>query len=231
MGTGAVGDVIVPAGLVVVELEVVEATELLSVRSVDGIEVESDVEVLDSMLAVAEDWLAAVDEAATEVLDSVLAVFDVKVFAADKVPDAALDTAETVLVVTGATVVIELPDATVMGVVADPVTAADDSALLSEFWADWVADSALLAELGAGATLVCGAVEVPAGTTTVFEATAEEATGTTKLMSVVASAAEGETESTEFALDAMDESSDAALERADVTITPGAVSVMVMAIV
>ncbi len=66
---------------------------------------------------------------------------------------------------------------------------------------------------------------------TVVEATAEGATGTTKLMPVVVSAAEGETERTAFALVSMDESSDAALERADVTITPGAVSVMVMAIV
>lgn len=74
------------------------------------------------------------------------------------------------------------------------------------------------------------AVETRAGEAAV-EAAAEEATGTTKLMSVVPSAAEGETESTEFALVSMDESTDAALERADVTITPGAVSVMVMAIV
>jgi hypothetical protein len=65
----------------------------------------------------------------------------------------------------------------------------------------------------------------------VVEAVAEEATGTTKLRSVVVSAAEGATESTELALVSMDESADAALERADVTITPGAVSVMVMAIV
>jgi len=80
---------------------------------------------------------------------------------------------------------------------------------------------------------------VPTGTTIVFEglddgvveAAAEEATGTTKLRSVVESAAEGETDRNELALVSMDESTDAALERADVTIAPGAVSVMVMAIV
>ena len=132
MGTGAVGDVVVvPVGLVVVELDVVEATELVvvtelvevtelvAVKSVDGTDIESSIEVLDSMLAVAE----RLDAAA-------LAVFDVKVFTEDKVPDATLDAAEPVLAVTGAIVVIELPDATMMGAVADPVAAADDSALL-----------------------------------------------------------------------------------------------------
>ena len=66
---------------------------------------------------------------------------------------------------------------------------------------------------------------------TVVEAATEEATGTTKLRSVVESAAEGETERNELALVSMDESTDAALESADVTIAPGAVSVMVIAIV
>ena len=141
MGTGAVGDVlvrlvVVPVGIVVVELEVVEATELVSVESVDGTDVESSIEVLDPMLAVAEDRLAVVDEAAAERLDAAaLAVFDVKVFTADKVPDA-----------------------TMMGAVADPVAAADDSALLGGLGPDWVAIAVLLAELGAalgaGAALV-----------------------------------------------------------------------------
>ena len=44
-------------------------------------------------------------------------------------------------------------------------------------------------------------------------------------------AAEGEVESTELALVSMDDNSDSTLERADVTIAPGAVSVMVIAIV
>jgi hypothetical protein len=219
-----------------VELEVEVMVELVAVRSVDGTDVESAVEVLDPMLAVPEDRLAAVDEAVA---------LDVKVFTADKV----LDTAERV--------VIEVPDATAVGVVADPVAAGDDSAPLGELGADWVADLVLLtalalaaelgAGLGSGVTLLCGGVEVPTGTTTVFEdvvasetlcgddavaeVSAEEATGTTKLRSVVESAAEGETESTELALVSIDESADAALERADVTIAPGAVSVMVMAIV
>jgi hypothetical protein len=101
------------------------------------------------MLAVAEDKLVAVDEVTAEELDATL---DVKVFTADTVPDAALDTVEIVLVGTGATVVIELPDAMVVGIVADPVVAGDDSALLSR---DPVADSVLLAvlalaELGVG---------------------------------------------------------------------------------
>src|SRR5215469_2372995 len=78
VGTGAVGDVVVllvvePVDFVIVELEVGEAVEL-AVRSVDGIEVEGAVEVLDPMLAVAEDKLAVVDEATV-----------------DKVPDATLD--------------------------------------------------------------------------------------------------------------------------------------------
>lgn len=65
----------------------------------------------------------------------------------------------------------------------------------------------------------------------VFETAAEVATGTTTLIPVVVNAAEGEAERTEFALVSIDDSSDAALERADVTITPGAVSVIVRAMV
>lgn len=160
VGTGAVGDAVVR---LVVELEVVDVTELVAVRSVDGNDIDSAVEVLDPMLGAAEDRLVAVDEVAADGLDAALGVLDVKVFTADKVPDATLDTAETVLAVTGAVVVIELPEAAVISVVADPAVAADDSALLNGLEAAWVADSVLLAvlalagfvgEVGAGATLV-----------------------------------------------------------------------------
>lgn len=93
VGTGAVGDVVVwlvvvPVDFVMVELEVGDVVELVLVRSVDGTDVESAVEVLDPMLAVTEDRLAALD---------------VKELAADEAPEATLDTAEVALVVTGAT--------------------------------------------------------------------------------------------------------------------------------
>lgn len=182
VGTGAVGDVVVrlvvlPVGLGIIELEVVEVTELVAVKSVDGSDVEGAVDVLDPMLAVGEDWLAAFGEvvpdgveavaerleAVPEILDAALVVLDVKMFTADNVPDATLDTAETVLPVTGAAVVPELPDAAMVGIVADPTVAADDSVPAGELGEDCVADPALLAafalpelgaELATGAALV-----------------------------------------------------------------------------
>jgi hypothetical protein len=65
----------------------------------------------------------------------------------------------------------------------------------------------------------------------VVDGAAGEATGTTTLTPVVVRGADGETERTEFALLSRDDSSDSALDAADVTMTPGAVSVMVIAIV
>lgn len=65
----------------------------------------------------------------------------------------------------------------------------------------------------------------------VLDGAAEETTGTITLTPVVVRAADGEAERTEFALLSMDDSSDSALDAADVTMTPGAVSVMVIAMV
>lgn len=57
------------------------------------------------------------------------------------------------------------------------------------------------------------------------------AAGTTTLTLVVVRGTDGEAERTEFALLSMDDNSDCALEAAAVTMTPGAVSVMVIAMV
>jgi len=56
-------------------------------------------------------------------------------------------------------------------------------------------------------------------------------TGTTTLIPVVDRTTDAEPERTELALLSIDDSSDAALDAAAVTITPGAVSVTVMAMV